>query len=35
MALNRLDEEQGATGQPGRTTAATVRHGEQNARGNG
>lgn len=28
-ALNRLLEEQGVTGKPGRITAATVRHGEQ------
>jgi hypothetical protein len=27
-ALNRLFQEQGATGQPGRITGATVRHGE-------
>ena len=27
-ALNRLFQEQGATGQPGRITAETVRHGE-------
>ena len=27
-ALNRLFQEQGATGRPGRITAATVRHGE-------
>jgi hypothetical protein len=27
-ALNRLFQEQGITGQPGRITAATVRHGE-------
>lgn len=27
-ALNRLFQEQGVTGQPGRITAATVRHGE-------
>lgn len=26
--LNRLFQEQGATGQPGRVTAATVQHGE-------
>ncbi len=26
--LNRLFQERGATGQPGRITAATVRHGE-------
>jgi hypothetical protein len=29
-ALNRLFQEQGVTGQPGRITAATVRHGERN-----
>jgi hypothetical protein len=29
QALNRLCQEQGVTGQPGRITAATVRHGEQ------
>jgi hypothetical protein len=28
-ALNRLFKEQGATGRPGRITAATVAHGEQ------
>jgi hypothetical protein len=28
-ALNRLFQEHGATGQPGRITAATVRHGEE------
>jgi hypothetical protein len=28
-ALNRLFEEQGVTGQPGRITAETVRHGER------
>jgi len=27
-ALNRLFQEQGVTGQPGRITAATIRHGE-------
>jgi len=27
-ALNRLFQEQGVTGQPGRITASTVRHGE-------
>jgi hypothetical protein len=27
--LNRLFQEQGVTGQPGRITAATVRHGER------
>jgi hypothetical protein len=32
-ALNRLFQEQGATGKPGRITAATVRHGERNTRG--
>ena len=30
-ALNRLFQEQGKTGQPGRITAATVRHGERKA----
>jgi hypothetical protein len=30
-ALNRLFREQGTSGQPGRITAATVRHGEQKA----
>jgi hypothetical protein len=30
-ALNRLFQEQGATGKPGRITAATVRHGERKA----
>jgi hypothetical protein len=34
-ALNRLFREQGATGKPGRITAATVRHGELKAGGNG
>jgi hypothetical protein len=34
-ALNRLFQEQGATGKPGRITAATVRHGERKTRGNG
>ena len=34
-ALNRLFQEQGVTGKPGRITAATVRHGERNAGGNG
>ena len=34
-ALNRLFQEQGATGKPGRITAATVRHGERKAAGNG
>ena len=34
-ALNRLFREQGATGKPGRITAATVRHGERKAGGNG
>ena len=29
--LNRLFQEQGVTGQPGRITAATVRHGENAA----
>jgi hypothetical protein len=33
--LNRLFQEKGVTGQPGRVTAATVRHGERKARGNG
>ena len=28
-ALNRLFQEQGVTGRPGRITAATVRHGEE------
>ena len=28
-ALNRLFQEQGVTGEPGRITAATVRHGER------
>ena len=28
VALNRLFQEQGVTGKPGRITAATVRHGE-------
>jgi hypothetical protein len=32
-ALNRLFQEQGATGKRGRITAATVRHGERNTRG--
>jgi hypothetical protein len=32
-ALNRLFQEQGATGKPGRITAATVRHGERKAGG--
>jgi len=32
-ALNRLFQEQGATGKPGRISAATVRHGERKARG--
>jgi hypothetical protein len=31
-ALNRLFQEQGVTRQPGRITAATVRHGERKAR---
>jgi hypothetical protein len=31
-ALNRLFLEQGLTGQPGRITAATVRHGERGQR---
>jgi hypothetical protein len=30
--LNRLFREQGVTGQPGRITAATVRHGEASIR---
>ncbi len=34
-ALNRLFQEQGVTGKPGRITAATVRHGERKAGGNG
>jgi hypothetical protein len=34
-ALNRLFQEQGTTGKPGRITAATVRHGERKAGGNG
>lgn len=34
-ALNRLFQEQGATGKPGRITAATVRHGERKAVANG
>jgi hypothetical protein len=34
-ALNRLFQEQGVTGRPGRITAATVRHGERKAGGNG
>ena len=33
--LNRLFQEQGVTGQPGRITADTVRHGERNAGGLG
>ena len=33
--LNRLFAEQGVTRQPGRITAATVRHGERKAGGNG
>jgi len=33
--LNRLFQEQGTTGKPGRITAATVRHGEQKAGANG
>jgi hypothetical protein len=32
-ALNRLFQEQGVTGKPGRITAATVRHGERNTGG--
>ena len=32
-ALNRLFQEQGVTGKPGRITAATVRHGERKAGG--
>ena len=31
-ALNRLFQERGVTGQPGRITAATVRNGEWKAR---
>jgi hypothetical protein len=31
-ALNRLFQEKGATGQPGRITAETVRHGERQAK---
>jgi len=31
--LNRLFQEQGVTGKPGRITAATVRHGERKTRG--
>jgi hypothetical protein len=31
--LNRLFREQGATGEPGRITAATVRHGERKTKG--
>jgi len=31
-ALNRLFLEQGVTGQPGRITAETVRHGERQAK---
>ena len=34
-ALNRLFQEQGVTGKPGRITAATIRHGERKAGGNG
>jgi hypothetical protein len=34
-ALNRLFQEQGATGMPGRITPATVRHGERMARAGG
>jgi hypothetical protein len=34
-ALNRLFQEHGATGKPGRITAATVRHDERKASGNG
>jgi hypothetical protein len=34
-ALNRLFHEQGVTGQPGRITASTVRHGEGSFRRNG
>jgi hypothetical protein len=34
-ALNRLFQEQGVTGQPGRITAETVRHGERKWSGNG
>jgi hypothetical protein len=32
-SLNRLVQKQGTTGEPGHITAATVRHGERNARG--
>jgi hypothetical protein len=32
-ALSRLFQVHGATGKPGRITAATVRHGERNTRG--
>jgi len=34
-ALNRLFQEHGTSGQPGRITAETVRHGERLARGQG
>ena len=33
VALNRLFQEQGTSGQPGRITAATVEHGEKKERG--
>lgn len=35
VALNRLFQEQAATRPPGRITAASVRHGEGKAGGNG
>jgi len=34
-ALNRLFQEHGTSGQPGRITAETVRHGERLSRGHG
>lgn len=34
-AVNRLFQEQGVAGMPGRITAATVRHGERKAGSNG
>ncbi len=34
MALNRLFQEQGVTGQPGKITAATVEHGERGRHAN-
>jgi hypothetical protein len=34
-ALNRLFQEQGVIGQPGRITAATIRHGERKTGGDG